>query len=185
MPPRRSRRLTPRLGKKTVYGWKPDNLLGIVTVKKHRFACFAIMITITFPFVSKSMGKDILSLPLMIAEEYMVTNTSRESIPGPISDQNPTTQIFVEVTRNEKKAYIFYWEGHPRRDLGPLVAKASWQFRFLGEDVNVTMTSMFMGQEQEVLVVHHRPDRKTQLMIYSKDMNKDEFHEMLGKMRRK
>ena len=152
---------------------------------KRRFACFALMIALTFPFVCKSMEKDPLSLPFTIAEEYMVTNTSKESLPGPISDQNPTTQIFVEVTRCEKKAYIFYWDGHPHRNLGPMAEKESWQFKFLGEVGNVTRTSMFMGQEQEVLVVHLRYDDKTQLMIYSKDMNKDEFHEMLGKMRRK
>lgn len=157
----------------------------IHTVMKRRFTCFAMMIVLTFPFVCKSMEKDALSLPLTIAQEYIVTNTSKESLPGPIPDQNPTTQIFVEVTRSEKKAYIFYWDGHPHRDLGPMVEKESWQFKFLGGDVNVTRTSMFMGQEQEVLVVHHRPDEKTQLMIYSKDMNKDEFHEMLGKMRGK
>ncbi len=164
-----------------------DNLLGIHTVMKHRFTCFAMMLTLTltFPLVCKSMEKNALSLPISIAQEYKVTNTGRESIFGPIPDQKPTTEIFVEVTRSDKKAYIFYSDGHPYRDHGPMVEKESWHFKFLGEDVKIKRTTMFMGREQEVLVVHHRPDEKTWLMIYSKDMNKEEFHEMLGKMRRK
>jgi len=66
-----------------------------------------------------------------------------------------------------------------------MVEEASWQYKFLGEEARVTRTVMFMGQEQRVLVVHLKPDKKTQLMIYSKDMNKEEFHEMLNKMRKK
>ena len=164
-----------------------DNFLGIHTMMKHRFTCFAMMLTLTltFPFVCKSMEKDTLSLPISIAQEYNVTNTSRESISGPIPDQKPTTQIFIEVTRDNKKAYIFYWDGHLYRDLGPMAEKESWHFKFLGEDAKITRTTMFMGKEQEVLVVHHRPDEKTRLMIYSKDMDKEEFQELLGKMRRK
>jgi hypothetical protein len=108
-----------------------------------------------------------------------------QSIASPIPDQTPTTQIFVELTKNEKKAYIYYWDGYPYRDLGPMSEKESWQCEFLGEKVSVTQTTMFMGQEQEVLVLHYRPDTNTQLMIYSKDMNKDEFIEMLSKMHKK
>jgi len=152
---------------------------------KHRFTFFAMILTLTFPFVCKSMEKNALSLPLTIAHEYKVTNTSRESISGPIPDQQPTTQIFVEVTKNDKKAYIFYWDGHPYRDFGPMAEKESWSFKFFGENANITKTTMFMGQEQEVLVLHHKPDEQAQLMIYSKDMNKEEFHEMLGKIYKK
>jgi len=91
----------------------------------------------------------------------------------------------VEVTRDEKKAYIFFWDGRPHRDLGPMEVKETWRFRFLGEDASIMRTSIFMGREQEVLVLHHKPDNNRQLMISSKDMNKQEFQEMLGKMRRK
>ena len=133
----------------------------------------------------KSLGKDALSLPLSIAQEYKVTNTSKESIASPIPNQTPTTQIFVELTKNEKKAYIYYWDGHPYRDLGPMSEKESWQCEFLGELASVTQTTMFMGQEQEILVLQYKPDTNTRLMIYSKDMNKAEFHEMLGKMHKK
>ena len=152
---------------------------------KFRIPCYAIMLTLAFSSGCKSMEKDTLSLPLSIAQEYKVTNTSRESISGPIPDQRPTTQFFVEVTRNGKKAYIFYWDGHPYRDLGPMAEQETWQFKFLGEDAQITRTTMFMGKKQEVLVIHYRPDEKTQLMIYSKDMNKDKFHDMLGKMQKK
>lgn len=148
-------------------------------------SCYAVMLTMTLSIECKSMEKDALSLPMFITQEYKVTNTSRESISGPIPDQKPTTQIFVEVTRNGKKAYIFYWDGQPYRDLGPMAGKESWQFNFLGEKVNITRTTIFMGQEQEVLVLHHKPNEDTQLMIYSKYMNREEFHEMLSKMRKK
>ena len=131
------------------------------------------------------MANDALSLPISIAQDYQVTRSSKESISSPIPDQKPTTQIHVEVTKNGKIAHIFYWNGHPYRDLGPMVEEESWQYKFLGEEARVTRTVMFIGQEQRVLVVHLKPDKKTQLMIYSKDMNKEEFHEMLNKMRKK
>jgi hypothetical protein len=145
----------------------------------------AVTLTVVLSIGCKSMKKDALSLPMYITQDYLVTNTSRESISSPIPDQRPTTQIFVELTKNDKKAYIFYWDGHPYRDLGPMAEKESWKFKFLGENASVARTTMFMGQEQEVLVLHHKPDENTQLMIYSKNMNKEEFHEMLGKMRKK
>lgn len=148
-------------------------------------SCYAAMLTMMLSIECKSMEKDALSLPMFITQEYKVTNTNRKSISGPIPDQKPTTQIFVEVTRNGKKAYIFYWDGPPYRDLGPMAGKESWQFNFLGEKVNITRTTIFMGQEQEVLVLHHKPNKDTQLMIYSKNMNREEFHEMLSKMRKK
>lgn len=142
-------------------------------------------LTVLFPFGCKSMEKDALSLPIIIGQEYEVTNTRKKSIASPISEEKPTTQIFVEVTKSEKKAYIFYWDGHTIRDLGPMAEKDSWLYKFLGEDASITRTTMFMGQEQEVLVLHHKPDKDTQLMIYSKDMNKEEFQEMLGKLCKK
>ena len=152
---------------------------------KSSILCYAMMLAFAILIGCKYMEKDALSLPVSVTQEYKVTNTSRESISSPIPDQKPTTRLFVEITRNDKTAYIFYWDGHPYRDLGPMVKKESWQFKFLGQDVNITRTTMFMGQDQEVFVVHHKPDEYTQLMIYSKDMTKKEFQEMLSKMRKK
>lgn len=154
-------------------------------MKNYRAALLMLTCTAVFSIGCKSMEKDKLSLPVYISQEFSVMNTTTDRVSNPIPDQKPTTQTFVEVTKEEKKAYIFYWGGPSMRDLGPMAAKESWQHKFLGEEASVTRTKMFMGQEQEVLVLHHKPTKDTQLMIYSKDMNKDEFHEMLDKMRKK
>lgn len=133
----------------------------------------------------KTMGKDTSSLPLTIAEKYKVTNTSKESISGPIPDQKPTTQVFVELTGNEKKAYLFYWDGTPYRDLGPMSELESWKTEFMDGEASVTRTKMFMGQEQEVLVLHHKLTQTERVMVYSSDMNRDEFHELLRNIQQK
>lgn len=168
----------------------------ILTSHQHFFAentavtstkslCFILTITVSLSFGCRSTANDALSLPISIAQDYQVTKSSKESISSPIPDQKPTAQIHVEVTKNGKIAHILYWNGRPYRDLGPLVEEESWQYKFLGEEARITRTVMFMGQEQRVLVVHFKSDKKTQLMIYSKDMNKEEFHGMLNKMRKK
>jgi hypothetical protein len=126
-----------------------------------------------------------LPFPIAVPQEYRITNTIEEKISSPIPNQKPTTQVFVEVTKGDKKAYIFYWDGPVLRDLGRMVAAQSWKHKFLGEDASVSRATVFMGQEQEALVLHHKPDKDTQLMIYSKDMTKGEFHEMLNKISRK
>jgi hypothetical protein len=61
-----------------------------------------------------------------------------------------------------------------------MAKEESWPVEFLGKDVKVTKTTMFMGQKQEVLVLQCNLDKSALLMIYSKDMTKEEFHDMLG-----
>lgn len=146
---------------------------------------YALILTFVFSIICIATEKDVLELPFSIGTEYTVTKTGRDSINSPIPGAKPTTQITVEVTRDDKKAHIFYWDGTPLRDLGPMEKKESWPVKFLGEDAKISRTSIFMGQQQEVLVLHCKLDKYTPLMIYSKDMTKEEFNEMLGKMRRK
>ena len=114
---------------------------------------FCIVILFIVLYVGcKSLPNDALSLPISIPPEYQVTNTSRDSISSWIPNQRATIEIFVELARNDKKAYIFYWDGYPFRDYGPMVERESWKFEFLGEDAFIRRTTIFMGVEQEVLV---------------------------------
>lgn len=141
----------------------------------------ALIFFLVFPsFMGKAAEKGVLELPFSIGPEYIVTRTSRKSIPSPIPDAEPTRQITIEVAKEQKKAHIFYWNGSLVPDLGPLVKEESWPVKFLGKDAKVTKTTMFMGQTQEVLVLHCDLDKSAPLMIYSKDMTKEEFHDMLG-----
>ena len=154
---------------------------------KTKIMCYALTLALVSAFLCRAAEKYLLELPFSVGPEYTVTRTSRDSIRSPIPDGEPTTQIIIEVTKDGKEALIFYWDSHPppHRDLGPMVKKESWPATFLGEDATITRTSLFMGRKQEVLVLHCKLDKYAPVMIYSKDMAKEEFHEMLGKMHRK
>ena len=97
----------------------------------------AVLLASSLSIESKSVGKDALLLPFSIAQEYHITKRSQENIISPIPDQKPTTKQVVEVAKNDKKAYIFYWVGYPQRNLGPMVKKESWPLKFLGEDAKL------------------------------------------------
>lgn len=133
----------------------------------------------------KMMAQDMSALPVVISPEYKVTAISEESLSSPIPGQKPTRQIFVELTRLNRVAYLFYWDGYPFRDLGPMVEKESWTTDFLDGQANITRTTRFMGREQEILVLHYQTPKNERLMIYSKDMTEEEFQEMLSKIRLK
>jgi len=124
-------------------------------------------------------------LPIVISEEYQVRNVTREGIASQIPEQKPATQLSMVLTRHEKEAHLFFWEGFPLRDLGPMQEQESWETTFLEGNAHVIRTTMFMGQQEEVLVLHYQVAEKARLMIYSKDMSKEEFHEMLNSMQRK
>lgn len=126
-----------------------------------------------------------LKLPFSIDPNYNVTRVNGKSLPSLIPEAKPTSQFTIEVTRNGKKAFIFYWDGPPVRDLGPMAKKESWPVKFLGKDATITETSLFMGQKQEVLVLHCKLSKYTPVMIYSRDMSREEFDEMLASIRMK
>lgn len=145
----------------------------------------AIVVSGMMTLGARTVEEGTSPLPIEFAAEYDVTNIRRESIPSPIPEQKPVAQLNMVLSRNEKEAYIFFWDGMPLRDLGPLQEQESWKTNFLGGESSVIRTTMFMGQQQEVLVLHHQFAENGRLMIYSKDMSKDEFHEMLSKMSKK
>lgn len=148
-----------------------------------KITIYALMLIAAVSAVCKAEKTDMLELPFSIDPNYNVTRVSRENLPNPIPEAEPTAQITVEVTRNAKKALIFYWDGPPVRDLGPMMKKESWPAKFLGKDATITQTSFFMGQKQEVLVLHCKLSKYTPVMIYSKNMSREEFEEMLASMR--
>jgi len=133
----------------------------------------------------RTVEEDMSSLPIEIAEEYKVRNVTREGISSPIPGQKPVTQLYMVLARSEKEAYLFYWDGLPWRDFGPMQEHESWTAKFLDGEVKIVRTTMFMGEQKEVLVLHHKFPKNGRLMIYSKDMSKDEFHEMLSTMYKK
>ena len=141
---------------------------------------YVLMLAVLLPFTGKAAEEAALELPFSIGPEYTVTRTGRKSIPNPIPDAEPTRQVTVEVARDHKKAHIFYWVGRPVRDLGPMVKEESWPVEFLRKDAKVIKTTRFMGQKQEVLVLQCNFEKSALLMIYSRDMTKEEFHDMLG-----
>jgi hypothetical protein len=158
---------------------------GRSKVAKTKTMSYTILLTLALPFLSLAAERNVWALPFSIGPEYTVTRTSRDSIPSPIPGAEPTTQITVEIAKEAKRALIFCWNGPSHRDLGPMTKKASWPVKFLGNDATLTKTGMFMGQRQEVLVLHSSLDGDKSVMIYSKHMTKEEFTDMLGKMSRK
>jgi hypothetical protein len=155
------------------------------TLKQRVIFSMAIVLSGIMTLGVRAMKDESSSLPIEIDAEYRVTNMARENIASPIPDQNPIVQLSMILTRNEKEAYLFFWDGSPLRDFGPMKEQESWETTFLDGNAYVIRTTMFMGQQQEVLVLHSQFSEKGRLMIYSKDMSKEEFHEMLNAMQRK
>jgi len=154
-------------------------------VKQSLLLWAALVVSGMMTLGARTVEEDISPLPIEIAAEYKVTNITREGISSPIPEQKPITQLHMVLARNEKKAYLFFWDGFPWRDFGPMQEHESWKAMFLDGEVRIIRTTMFMGQQQEVLVLHHQFPENGRLMIYSKDMSKDEFHEMLSTMQKK
>lgn len=75
---------------------------------------------------------------------------------------------------------VTVWRPVVARDGGPMVSVEDEKGRLLGQDVMVSRTSQFMGQEQEVLVTSATLTLPAaHVLIYAKGVSATEFQEIL------
>lgn len=83
-----------------------------------------------------------------------------------------------------KDLYLFLYEPYPDRDGGPMVEAESWPVSLLGQSTKLIETSLFFGSTKRVLVAHRGlAEPESQLMIYSPNLEREEFETILGLVR--
>jgi hypothetical protein len=126
----------------------------------------------------------IAGILFFLGADYEMTSNEVNEVPGLV----PGTTVVEETahfTNGKNELFAFYWQPSAPRDGGPMEAKESWKMEVLGQQATVSETSMFHGREQRVLVAHiPLKDPEAVLMIYSPDMGRMEFENVLRTLRR-
>ena len=126
------------------------------------------------------IGRIEISLP----ETFVAAENRKSSIPSPIPDGPTTTEHFFSFENKQgDKLTLFYWEGYPYRDYGPMSEKRSFPFSVAGQDTKIIQTEMFMGITQEVLVAHRMIPPNDRFMIFSTALDLGQFKSLLSTIR--
>ena len=115
-----------------------------------------------------------------LPDGYKEVSKRREDIPSRIPGEPSTTErvLSFEGPYGET-VYVWYWEGFPWRDYGPMSEKKSYSVSLLNRPAKVIRTKIFMGTEQTVWVVHCELSENDRLMVYTPNMTLDEFKKFL------
>ena len=120
------------------------------------------------------------TLNIELPEHFTEVDRTEETIASPIPDAPGITERFISFrTDEDKRFFVFYWQGTPARDLGPMSETNSFPGELAGIPVRIVQTDMFMGTEQEVLAVHCKLSDRDRIMAYSPDMTLAEFQAAL------
>ena len=86
----------------------------------------------------------------------------------------------------EKDIFLFLYEPFPDRDGGPMAIRQSYPVTVLGQQRKLIETSMFFGSEQQVFVTHvSLEEPKAVLMIYSPNLEREEFTAFITSLKRR
>ena len=127
-----------------------------------------------------------VDLALTLAPGVVPVADTRESDPSPIPGAAPSVEYFRSYgDGGEPFLFLFTWDGMPSRDRGPMQAAESWKLSVAGLEVQVSRTSVFFGQGQEVLVAHFEgpAPAKRRYMIYTKRVDRPAFEAFLQGIR--
>lgn len=116
----------------------------------------------------------------------VVGDDTRESVASPIPGAAPSVEHFRSYGDGGAPfLFLFTWDGFPTRDRGPMKAVESWTIMVDSSEANVSRTSLFFGQAQEVLVAHFEgpaPARR-RYMMYTKRLDRGAFEALLQGIR--
>lgn len=130
--------------------------------------------------MENSKTYEIGSLKFQLPEEYVEISKKKDQINSRIPDQPPTIEHVISFQNSAgRNVYLFFWQGFPWRDYGPMVKKKSYPVNIAGKETSMIRTKQFMGSDQEVLVVHFKLNNDENLMIYTPDMKPNEFKKFL------
>lgn len=124
-------------------------------------------------------------LSLTLPPEYRAADTRVDTFPVPGPPGLETTEEFRSWNApGGRSVYLFQWTPYPR-DLGPMKVAAEWPVRVAGQETRIIETSMFMGRQQRVLVVHLAGGKpRASAMIYAVGVARPEFESILAGVRR-
>jgi len=121
------------------------------------------------------------SLHFKLPTGYFEISKREDKIASFIPDQTPTTEYFFSFQNSSgKKLYLFYWQGFPWRDYGPMSIKKTFTAKIGNITYKIILTSMFMGDKQEVLVTHYQLPNNDRFMVYSPDIKLKEFKKFIS-----
>jgi hypothetical protein len=120
-------------------------------------------------------------LPFGYAKKDETTQTGK----SPIPDNPPTTEYFRSYQDKDGHGiYLFGWNGPPLFDRGPMSADENWDVIVGSETAKVSLTNIFFGQQQHVLVAHFfAPGKKVRYLIYTNLVDKPAFNALLKSIR--
>lgn len=107
---------------------------------------------------------------------------TREEVPSRIPSAPPSAEYFRSYgDGGEPHLFFFTWDGFPTRDRGPMQAVESWKLAIDSAEADISRTSHFFGQAQEVLVAHFEgpPPAKRRYMIYTTRLDRAAFEALL------
>lgn len=91
------------------------------------------------------------------------------------------TGVFVN---GEAEITVLVWQPAGPIDGGPMVASAEFPGRLLGQDITITRTSHFMGQDQETLVAEVTlASPGAQVLIHARNTSPEAFQAFLDGVR--
>jgi hypothetical protein len=94
-------------------------------------------------------------ISLVLPRQFAMVDESREELSSPIPDAKPTVEYFRSYRDpNGQSLYLFYWEGTPSRDRGPMESEQEWDIMVDTVPAKLCLTRVFFGRQQKVLVTH-------------------------------
>jgi hypothetical protein len=116
---------------------------------------------------------------------FSLKDDTTEKVRSPIPGAPPTVERFRSYQDRAGHAiYLFSWDGLPR-DRGPMAVAEQWKTTVGGEPATVSLTSMFFGRQQQVLVTHvvGPAPARNRYMIYTTLLDRPAFAAMLASAR--
>lgn len=125
-------------------------------------------------------------LAFSVPDGFKQRDERSDKTPSLIPGGAPTTESFRSYQNATGDGlYLFHWDGMPTRDRGPMAAAESWEARIDGVTARVTLTSMFFGRQQKVLVAHFGAPSEAEhrYLIYTTLTDKAAFGALLSSIR--
>ena len=105
----------------------------------------------------KLPGERLGRLAYPVPKGFKKKAESKDAIPSPVPGAKPTNETYRSYEGPKGSQLVFFhWDGFPHRDRGPMQADKSWPVVIDGQKGTVTLTKMFFGTQQRVLVAHFR-----------------------------
>lgn len=135
------------------------------------------------PVVAATKEQTFLDLSLTLPARFVLKEENTQQAKSPIPDNAPTTEYFRSYQDDRGQGlYFFCWDGPPLFERGPMDAAEQWTTLIGGEKATVSLTSLFFGKPQRVLVAHFvgPAPKKYRYMIYTNLVDKAAFAAILA-----